>query len=50
MSQLNLTHSYPVRRVAELMEWIRSGDYDRITGGDYPRRRHGQCHGMLEGS
>jgi Zn-dependent protease with chaperone function len=38
MSQLNLTHSYPVRRVAELMEWIRSGDYDRITGGDYPRR------------
>jgi Zn-dependent protease with chaperone function len=38
MSQLNLTHSYPVRRVAELMDWVRSGEYDRIVGGDYPRR------------
>ena len=38
MSQLNLTHSYPVRRVAELMDWVRSGEYDRIIGGDYPRR------------
>ena len=38
MSQLNLTHSYPVRRVAELMEWVRVGDYDRIIGGDYVRR------------
>ena len=36
--QLDLTHSYPVRRVAELMEWVRSGEYDRIIGGDYPRR------------
>lgn len=38
VSELNLTHSYPVRRVGELMEWVRSGDYDRIVGGDYPRR------------
>jgi Zn-dependent protease with chaperone function len=38
MSQLNLTHSYPVRRVAELMDWVRSGEYDRIIGGDYIRR------------
>ena len=38
MSQLNLTHSYPVRRVAELMDWVRSGEYDRIIGGDYPKR------------
>jgi Zn-dependent protease with chaperone function len=38
MSQLNLTHSYPVRRVAELMDWVRSGEYDRIIGGDYTRR------------
>jgi hypothetical protein len=38
MSQLDLTHSYPVRRVAELMEWVRVGDYDRIIGGDYMRR------------
>jgi hypothetical protein len=38
MSQLNLTHSYPVRRVAELMDWVRSGEYDRIIGGEYPER------------
>jgi Zn-dependent protease with chaperone function len=38
ISQLNLTHSYPVRRVAELMDWVRSGEYDRIIGGDYIRR------------
>src|SRR5438067_3803602 len=38
LNELNLTHSYPVRRVAELMEWVRSGDYDRIVGGDYRTR------------
>jgi Zn-dependent protease with chaperone function len=38
LNELNLTHSYPVRRVAELMEWVRSGDYDRIVGGDFPTR------------
>jgi len=38
LNELNLTHSYPVRRVAELMEWVRSGDYDRIVGGVYPTR------------
>jgi hypothetical protein len=27
-----------VRRVSELMTWVRSGDYDRIVGGDYVRR------------
>ena len=36
--ELNLTHPLPVRRVHELMEWVRAGDYDRIVGGDYPRR------------
>jgi Zn-dependent protease with chaperone function len=38
LAELNLTHSYPVRRVAELMDWVRSGEYDRIIGGDYPKR------------
>jgi Zn-dependent protease with chaperone function len=38
LNELNLTHSYPVRRVAELMEWVRSGEYDRIVGGDFPTR------------
>jgi hypothetical protein len=38
VSELNLTHSYPVRRVGELMDWVRSGEYDRIVSGTYPRR------------
>jgi Zn-dependent protease with chaperone function len=38
LNELNLTHSYPVRRVGELMLWVRSGDYDRIVGGDFPTR------------
>jgi Zn-dependent protease with chaperone function len=38
LNELNLTHSYPVRRVAELMEWVRSGEYDRIVGGEFPTR------------
>jgi Zn-dependent protease with chaperone function len=37
-SELNLTHSYPVRRVGELMAWVRAGDYDRIVAGEYPKR------------
>lgn len=35
---LGLTHSFPVKRIHELMAWVRSGDYDRIVGGDYLRR------------
>lgn len=35
---LGITHPMPVRRVHELMEWVRSGDYDRIVGGDYITR------------
>ena len=38
LNELNLTHSYPVRRVAELMDWVRAGEYDRIVGGNYPTR------------
>jgi Zn-dependent protease with chaperone function len=38
LTELNLTHSYPVRRVAELMAWVRSGEYDRIIAGDYRKR------------
>jgi Zn-dependent protease with chaperone function len=38
VTELNLTHSHPVRRVAELMDWVRSGDYDRIVSGDYRTR------------
>jgi hypothetical protein len=35
---LNLTHPMPVRRIHELMTWVKSGDYDRIVGGDYITR------------
>jgi len=35
---LGLTHGFPVKRIHELMAWVRSGEYDRIAGGDYLRR------------
>jgi hypothetical protein len=35
---LGLTHPMSVQRVHELMEWVRSGEYDRIVAGEYPRR------------
>ena len=38
LQDLGLTHPLPVRRVRLLLDWVRSGDYDRIVGGDYPRR------------
>jgi Zn-dependent protease with chaperone function len=31
-------HPLAVRRVKELMAWVRSGDYDRILAGEYVRR------------
>jgi hypothetical protein len=37
-SELNLSHPMSVQRVHELMEWVRSGAYDRIVDGEYPRR------------
>src|SRR3954452_19248760 len=35
---LNITHPIPVRRTHELLAWVRGGDYDRISDGDYIRR------------
>jgi Zn-dependent protease with chaperone function len=40
LQDLRLTHPMPVRRVRQLLEWVREGDYDRIVGGDYIRRGH----------
>ena len=37
-SELNQTHSFPVRRAREVMNWVQSGDYDRIVSGDYRTR------------
>jgi peptidase M48-like protein len=34
---LQVTHPLPVKRVRELLDWVREGDYDRIVGGDYIR-------------
>jgi Zn-dependent protease with chaperone function len=36
--EVQQTHAFPVRRVSELMKWVRSGDYDRIMRGEYVRR------------
>jgi Zn-dependent protease with chaperone function len=38
LSQMRLTHSYPVRRVTEVRAWVEAGDYGRIVDGEYPRR------------
>jgi len=32
------THPFATVRAAELQRWIESGTYDRILGGEYPRR------------
>jgi Peptidase family M48 len=36
--ELGVTHALPVKRVHEVMEWVRAGDYDRIANGEYPKR------------
>jgi Zn-dependent protease with chaperone function len=36
--ELGATHSFPVRRVSELMRWVHDGDFDRIAGGEYTTR------------
>jgi Zn-dependent protease with chaperone function len=35
---LGVTHARPVKRVREVMEWVRTGDFNRIVDGEYPRR------------
>jgi Zn-dependent protease with chaperone function len=37
-SEINVTHPYAVKRVAEVMRWVQSGDYDRILRGEYRTR------------
>jgi Peptidase family M48 len=36
--ELSLTHPIAVRRVKEMIEWVQSGEYNRIVDGNYPRR------------
>lgn len=37
MATLGRTHPFPVARVAELMNWVDSGAYEKILSGDYHR-------------
>ncbi|HWM09415.1 MAG TPA: M48 family metallopeptidase, partial [Solirubrobacteraceae bacterium] len=37
-TELGQTHAAPVRRVSQLLAWVRSGEYDRIMRGEYIRR------------
>jgi Zn-dependent protease with chaperone function len=38
MLDLGVTHPLPVKRTHELMAWVRSGEFDRVVGGEYPHR------------
>ncbi len=46
-TELLITHPFPVRRVSQLMQWVRSGDYDRIINGEY-RKRGGKADAREE--
>jgi Zn-dependent protease with chaperone function len=37
-NELGATHSNAVRRVSEVMQWVQSGEYDRIVRGEYRKR------------
>jgi Zn-dependent protease with chaperone function len=36
--EIGATHASSVRRVSEVLTWVRSGEYDRIIRGEYRRR------------
>ena len=38
LNLLPQTHPFPVIRFAEIDRWAKGGEYERILGGDYPRR------------
>jgi Zn-dependent protease with chaperone function len=37
-TEIAQTHAFPVRRVSQLMKWVRSGEYDRVMNGEYQKR------------
>ncbi|MBV9196447.1 MAG: M48 family metallopeptidase [Solirubrobacterales bacterium] len=39
-NEIGRTHPYAVRRVSEVMEWVKAGEYDRIVRGEYRTRDH----------
>jgi Zn-dependent protease with chaperone function len=36
--EINATHPNSVRRVSEVMKWVKSGEYDRVLRGEYIKR------------
>jgi Zn-dependent protease with chaperone function len=38
LQDMNVTHPLPVRRVRMLLDWVRTGEYDRIIAGEYLRK------------
>ena len=46
-SELSLTHPVAVRRIKELNVWVRSGEFDRIMGGEYVRRGQDPTFGRV---
>jgi Zn-dependent protease with chaperone function len=38
MLEFDRSHPWPVKRARELDRWVRSGDYEKVLGGDYQRR------------
>ncbi|WP_086047761.1 M48 family metallopeptidase [Hugenholtzia roseola] len=45
---LDKTHPFAVVRAAELIKWIRSGEYDAILSGDYLKRNESQSYSFRE--
>ena len=39
LNEIGQSHPAAVRRVAEVMRWVQSGEYDRITRGEYRTRQ-----------
>ena len=38
LTDMHVDHALPVKRVHELLTWVRDGEYDRIVSGEYIRR------------
>jgi hypothetical protein len=48
MQLTGTTHPFAVVRFAELDHWATNGDYERILGGEYPRRTTDRDASMTE--
>lgn len=48
LAVLPQSHPFTAIRVAELKEWVESGDYERILGGEYQRREDDRSTSVRE--